>query len=188
MSKIIEASFTVGIKELNSNLITLSKLTGRLSKTSIIQIRVLPTGIELSLKGMSKKIEVKTNGQADISLPVALFKTYLTNSSDYKTFIFRNGELGCGNSIYSSDKMKVDPVFTTTENVLHNNLSKISILKYWLTNTEKENERLGLTSTIKVAKNHLKTDIQEALLVLNQYNVVYEDLEGLVKKKLDNIA
>ena len=111
----------------------------------------------------------------------------MTGSND-KTFIFRNGELGCGNSIYSSNKIKVDPVFTTTENVLHNNLSKISILKYWITNTEKENERLGLTSTIKVARNHLKTDIQEALLVLNQYNVVYEDLEDLVKKKLDYIA
>ena len=101
MSKNIEASFSVAIKELNTNLITLSKLTGRLSKTSIIQIRVLPTGIELSLKGMSKKIQVNTNGQADISLPVVLLKTYLTNSSDYKTFIFRNGELGCGGSIYS---------------------------------------------------------------------------------------
>ena len=88
MSKIIEASFTIGIKELNSNLITLSKLTGRLSKTSLIQLRVLNTGVELSLKGITKKIEVKTNGQADISLPVVLLKSYLTNSSDYKTFIF----------------------------------------------------------------------------------------------------
>ena len=188
MSKNIEASFNVELKELNSNLITLSKLSGRFTKTTLIQIRVLRTGIEITSKGITKKIQCHTNGEADIQLPIALLKTYLTNTSDYKTFIFRNGELGCGNSIYSSNKIKVDPVFTTTENVLHNNLSKIAILKYWLTNTEKENERLGLTATIKVARNHLKTDIQEALLVLNQYNVVYEDLEELVKKKLDNIA
>ena len=187
MSKNIEASFNVELKELNSNLITLSKLSGRFTKTTLIQIRVLRTGIEVTSKGITKKIQCRTNGEADISLPVVLLKGYLTGSSD-KTFIFRNGELGCGNSIYSSNKIKVDPVFTTTENVLHNNLSKISILKYWLTNTEKENERLGLTSTIKVAKNHLKTDIQEALLLLKQYNVVYDDLEELVKKKLDKIG
>ena len=188
MSKNIEASFNVELKELNSNLITLSKLSGRFTKTTLIQIRVLRTGIEVTSKGITKKIQCRTNGEADISLPVALLKTYLTNTSDYKTFIFRNGELDFGKSIYTSYKIKVDPVFTTTENVLHNNLSKIAFLKYWLTNSENENERLGLTATIKVARNHLKTDIQEALLVLNQYNVVYEDLEELVKKKLDNIA
>ena len=189
MSKIIQASFTIEIKELNSNLIAISRLAGRFTKSTIIQIRVLNTAIEISLKGITKRIEVKTNGEADISLPVTLLKGYLAHSSDSsKTFIFRNGELGCGSSIYSSHTIKVEPVFTTTENVLHNNLTKISILKYWLTNTEKENERLGLTATIGVAKNHLKTDIQEALFLLKQYNVVYEDLESLVKMKLNNLA
>ena len=188
MPKNIEASFNVELKELNSNLITLSKLSGRFTKTTLIQIRVLRTGIEVTSKGITKKIQCHTNGEADIQLPVALLKTYLTNSTDYKTFIFRNGELDFGKSIYTSYKIKVDPVFTTTENVLHNNLSKISILKYWLTNSENENERLGLTSTIKVARNHLNTNIHEALLVLKQYNVVYDDLEELVKNKLDKIA
>ena len=67
-----------------------------------------------------------------------------------------------------------------------NNLTKKTILKYWVTNTVKENERLGLTATIEVAKHHLKTDINEVLLLLSQYNVVYEDLEDLIKKKLNN--
>lgn len=116
-------------------------------------------------------------------------KGYLTGSTNpYKTFIFRNGELGCGSSIYSSHTIKVEPVFTTTDNVLHNNFSKKTILKYWLNNTEKENEKIGLTATIEVVKHQLKTDIQEALLLLCQYNVVYEDLEELVKKKLRNLA
>ena len=56
MSKNIEASFNVELKELNSNLITLSKLSGRFTKTTLIQIRVLRTGIEVTSKGITKKI------------------------------------------------------------------------------------------------------------------------------------
>lgn len=187
MSKNIEASFTATIKELNSTLITLSKLSGRFTKTTIIQIRVLRSGIEITSKGITKKIQGHTNGEADISLPVALLKGYLTGSINTdKTFVFRNGELGCGLSIYSSYSIKVEPIFNTRENVLPNNLTKKTILKYWVTNTVKENERLGLTATIEVAKHHLKTDINEVLLLLSQYNVVYEDLEDLIKKKLNN--
>ena len=189
MSKIIQASFTVEVKALNSTLLAISRLAGRFTKSSVIQIRVLNAAIEISSKGITKRINLNTNGEADISLPVILLKGYLTGSTDeYKTFIFRNGELGCGSSIYSSNTIKVEPVFTTTENVLHNNLSKKTILKYWLNNTEKENERIGLTATIEVAKNHLKTDLQEALFLLGEYNVVYADLEELVKSKLRNLA
>ncbi len=185
MSKNIEASFTVTIKELKSTLITLSKLSGRFTKTTIIQIRVLRTGIEITSNGITKKIEAHTNGEADISLPVTLLKGYLTGSiiTD-KTFVFRNGELGCGLSIYSSYAIKVEPIFTTRENVLPNNLTKKTILTYWVNNTEKENERLGLTATIEVAKHHLKTDINEALLLLSQYNIEYDELEGMIKNKL----
>lgn len=167
----------------------ISRLSGRFTKSSVIQIRVLNAAIEITSKGITKRINLNTNGEADISLPVILLKGYLTGSTDpYKTFIFRNGELGCGSSIYSSHTIKVEPVFTTTENVLHNNLSKKTILKYWLNNTEKENERIGLTATIEVVKHQLKTDIEEALFLLCQYNVKYEDLEELVKRKLNDLA
>lgn len=187
MSKNIEASFTVTVKELNSTLITLSKLSGKFTKSTIIQIRVLRSGIEITSKGITKKIQGHTNGEADISLPVALLKGYLTGSNNTdKTFVFRNGELGCGLSMYSSYAIKVEPIFTIRENVLPNNLTKKTILKYWVNNSEKENERLGLTATIEVAKHHLKTDINEALLLLGQYDIVYNDLEGLIKEKLNN--
>lgn len=189
MSKNIAASFCVEVKELNSNLITLSKLSGRFTKTTLIQIRVLRTGIEITSKGITKKIQCHTNGEADISLPVALLKGYLTGSTDVqKSFVFRNNELGCGLSIYSSYSITVKPIFTNRENVLPNNLNKIAILKYWLSNTEKENERLGLAATIEVAKHHLKTDITETLFLLKQYNIMYEDVEDLIKRKLSDLA
>lgn len=54
MFKNIEASFSVEVKELNSNLITLSKLSGKFTKTTLIQIRVLLSGIEITSKGVTK--------------------------------------------------------------------------------------------------------------------------------------
>ena len=129
MSKNIEASFNVELKELNSNLVTLSKLSGRFTKTTLVQIRVLRTGIEITSNGITKKIQCHTNVEADISLPVALLKGYLSGSN-YKTFIFRKGELGCGASIFSSSAITINPIFTNRENVLPNNLNKNTILKY----------------------------------------------------------
>ena len=138
MTKNIQSSFTVDIKVLNSNLTAISRLAGKFTKTTFIQIRVLNSAIEISLNAIIKRIEVSTNGEADITLPVSLLKSFLTNSSDYyKTFIFRNGEIGCGASIFSSNSIKVEPVFTSFENVLPNNLTKLSILKYWITNSQK---------------------------------------------------
>ena len=55
MSKNIEASFNVELKELNSNLVTLSKLSGRFTKTTLIQIRVLRTVFRLLQKASLKK-------------------------------------------------------------------------------------------------------------------------------------
>ena len=55
MSKNIEASFNVELKELNSNLVTLSKLSGRFTKTTLIQIRVLRTVLRLLQKASLKK-------------------------------------------------------------------------------------------------------------------------------------
>ena len=74
MSKNIEASFNVELKELNSNLITLSKLSGNFNKTTLIQIRVLRRRIEITSKGITKKINCHTNKEADISLPFHCLK------------------------------------------------------------------------------------------------------------------
>lgn len=77
MSKILEVYFTVDIKELNSSLIRLSKLAGKFTKTSLLEIRVLRSGIEITSNGMTKKLDAKTNGEADVTLPVALLKKRL---------------------------------------------------------------------------------------------------------------
>ncbi len=187
MSNNIYASFTIDVKEVNKNLIAIARLTGRFSKTTTIQIRVLNRAIELSRQGITKRIEARTEGEADISLPVSLLKGYLTGSlAAYKKFVFCPGELACDASIYSSSAIKVEPVFTNPENVLPGNLNRISVLRYWLNKSEAEIEKSGLTATIEIAKRKMKTNIREALEFLYEYEVKYEDLEELVKRKIKN--
>jgi hypothetical protein len=185
MTNNIQVSFTVYIKEVSKNLIALSRLAGRLTKTTIIKIRVLKTAIEISFNGITKRIEANTKGEADISLPVSLLKAYLTaGSGTSKTFTFRHGELLCGGSLFSSSAIVVKPVFSDMDGVINTNLSHHSILSYWLNKSKTEIEKLGLTATIEVAKTTMRTNILEALEFLAQYDMSYEELEELIKKKI----
>ncbi|CAN5457241.1 hypothetical protein BH11BAC3_BH11BAC3_07600 [soil metagenome] len=185
MSQIMQATFTIEIKKVKDSLIALSRMTGRFSKTTVIKIRVLNTVIEISTKGITKRIEANTNGGADISLPVILLKGYLTGSSGgYKTFTFRKGELLCNGSLFSSPAIKFEPVFSNMENVLPVNLNHVTLLQYGLSKSSFEIEKLNLTATIELAQRKMKTNLLEALEFLNQYKVNYGDLEELVKMRL----
>ena len=187
MANNIQASFTVDIKEVSKNLLALSRLSGRLTKTTVIEIRVLNTAIEISSKGITKRMDAHTNGEADISLPVALLKAYLmAGSGTHRTFTFRNGELLCGGSLYTSHTITVKPVFSNMGGVIPTSLSHKSTLSYWLNKSESEIEKMGLTVTIEAAKRTMKTNILEALEHLKQYEVKYEELEEMIKMKLKN--
>ena len=188
MANNIQASFTVAIKDVSKNLIALSRLAGKLTKTSIIKIRVLNTAIEITSNGITKRIEAHTNGEADISLPVSFLKAYLTaGSGTDRTFTFRHGELLCGGSLFSSSAIVVKPVFSDMGGVIPTNLSHKSTLSYWLNKSTAEIEKLGLTVTIEVAKRTMKTNIMEALEFLKQYDVNYHELETMIKNKLKNV-
>ena len=111
----IQASFRVDTKEVKDNLAALSRLTGWFSKKSIIDIRVLDQAIEMSVKGISKRIAARTEGTADICLSLSLFKTFLpANNAGFVNFLFRPGQISCGSSIYSSSVIEVTPVFSNT--------------------------------------------------------------------------
>jgi hypothetical protein len=186
MDNNIQASFTVEIKEVSKTLMALSRLSGKLTKTTIIKIRVLNTAIEITSKGITKRIEANTNGEADISLPVSLLKAYLTaGSGTRRTFTFRKAELLCGGSIYNSDAIVVKPVFSDMAGVIPTNLSHKATLDFWLNKSKDEIKNLGLTLTIDVAKRTMQTNIKEALVLLKEYGVNYEDLELIVKNKIN---
>jgi hypothetical protein len=68
--------------------------------------------------------------------------------------------------------------------VIPTNLTHKTTLSYWLNKSKAEIEKLGLTVTIEVAKRTMKANIMEALEFLKQYDVSYEELEELIKKKI----
>lgn len=187
MSNKLQASFTVDPKVVNSNLIAIARIGGRFSKAKIIQIRICTDAIEIITQGITKRMKANTDGEADIYLPVSLLKTYLSSSSSgLVSFTFRQGELECGSSRYSSAAIEVTPVSLRPENILPINLNRISILRYGVNNSEAEIQKMGLTGTLKVATRKMKTNILEALEFLKEYEVKYEELEELVKKKIKN--
>jgi hypothetical protein len=66
------------------------------------------------------------------------------------------------------------------------NLNRMSILRYEFNNSEAEIKKQELTGTVKAATRKMKTNILEALEFLKAYEVKYEELEALVKKKIKN--
>ena len=181
----IQASFRVDPKEVKDNLAALSRLIGRFSKKSILDIRVLHQAIEMSVKGLSKRIATRTEGTADICVPLSLFKTFLpANNAGFVKFLFRPGQISCGSSIYSSSAIEVRPVFSNTENVIPTNLKDIKVLRYWLNKSKFELEDAGLTREIALVKRTINSNILEALQFLEQYAVEYEDLETLVMNRI----
>jgi hypothetical protein len=90
MSNNIQASFTVDIKIIHSNLAAIARIGGRFSKSKIIQIRVCTDAIELITQGITKRMKAETEGEAEVYLPASLLKIYLTSSSSgLVSFTFR---------------------------------------------------------------------------------------------------
>jgi len=94
MSINIQASFKVEAKEVKDSLVALSRLTGRFSKNTFLEIRVLSNFVDLCVNGTTKRVGARTEGEADICLPLSLFKTFLSaNNSGFVKFLFRPGQI-----------------------------------------------------------------------------------------------
>lgn len=188
MSTKIQASFTADPKAVNSNLMAMARIRSGFYKTRIVQIRIVHDAIELMGQGITRRIKAKTEGEADVCMPIALLKSYLSSSSfGLISFTFRQGELECGSSIYTSSAIEVTPVSLKQEYVLPINLNRISVLKYGFNHSDEEIHKMQLTATVESAQRKMKTKILEALEILKEYDVKYEDLEKIVINKIKNI-
>ncbi len=187
MSQKIQASFTADPKAINTNLMAMARIRSGFYKTKIVQIRIVNDAIELMAQGITRRIKAKTEGEADVCIPIALLKSYLSSSSfGLVSFTFRQGELECGSSIYTSSAIEVMPVSLKQEYVLPINLNHISVLKYGFNNNESEISKMQLSATVQAAKRKMKSNILEALENLKQYDVKYEDLETIIINKFKN--
>ena len=64
------------------------------------------------------------------------------------------------------------------------NPNNLYLMRFAYNTSELEVNRLNLTATVKKAKRQLKSNIVQAVKSLEQYEVAYEDIEALVRKKI----
>ena len=181
----MQASFIVKTKEMKVALSDMKRISSKFKKASVLRITVLQDKIEIHLPGVTKLLKAETEGLADILVPAMLLTGYLeTTSNATIEFVFKQGELQSGSSVYSSSAIKLEQVDNISKNELPINPNRLSILRFAANKSKDEIERLNLKSTITYAQRRLNEKIQEAIECLQDYEVTYDEIYEIIQKKL----
>jgi hypothetical protein len=113
-----------------------------------------------------------------------LFAMSLTFNTLELKFIVKEGELSCGNTIFSSPEIKIRNLFDTNNDVMPLNPQDFDLLKYAYRATVCEIADFGLTQRVKDAREKLDIRVYEALAILSDYSVTKKDLDNLILEKL----
>ncbi len=181
----MQSTFTVNTKELKAALVVMNRIGSKFSKASMLKITVLTDKIEIATQGITKILKAETDGLADISVPALLIKGYInTASSLTMQFTFKQGELKCGSSIFSSPFIRIETVFNLPENDLPINATRMSVLRFEANKSKEEIERLNLGPSITYANRTLSDKIHKALEYLKEYEVTFDELHLLIQNKI----
>jgi len=181
----MQSSFTVKTKEIKAALADMNRIGSKFQKASMLKITVLPDTIEIATQGIIKILKAETDGLADISVPALLIKGYVsTASAATMQFTFKQGELKCGSSLFTSPAIRLETVFNLPENDLPINANRMSVLRYGANKSKEEIERLNLKSSITYANRTLNEKIYKALEHLKDYEVTFDELHELIQKKI----
>jgi hypothetical protein len=178
----LELSFTIDTKTFRRCLNRIFKYN--LNRNEEIKISVSDESIELFGKGVMQKLNAKTNGCGDVMLPVKLLLGYLQNFTAASiSFTFRNAELECGSSIFSSSAIVVGDSLAKPDAELPINLSAKNILRFTTDKSSEEIEKAGLIKSYQSQKKKLRNKIFLASVLLKDYDVTFDDLNELIQKK-----
>jgi len=181
----MHCSFTVKTKEIKSALNDMKRIGSKFRKASMLKITVLPDKIEIHTQGITKMLKAETEGLADILVPALLVNGYLDTASNVTIeFIFKQGELQSGSSVYTSSAIKLEEISNIPENELPINPNRLSVLRFAANKSKDEIERLNLKSSIIYAQRRLNEKIQEALECLQDYEVTYDEIYEIIQKKI----
>ncbi|MBS4043508.1 MAG: hypothetical protein KGZ59_06805 [Chitinophagaceae bacterium] len=181
----MESTFTLNTKSLKQALSSMKRVAGKSYNNDVLKISVLPDKVEIAIQGVIKFLTAKTEGFADIFIPTKVLEAYMqTTSTASISFIFKEGEMQCGSSIYNSKAIRVETIFSNPDNDLPLNTNNLVLLRYAENNTENKIEKLGLTNQIRNAKRQLTTNINNALKHLSKYEVSYDELHNIIYKKI----
>lgn len=160
--------------------------SGGIRSNSIIQLRIFYDRVEFHAKGVCISVAADNVAEGDVLCPAKLLKSYLSSSSaSVIVFVFSKGEVQCGSSKFQISSIDVFPhgLEPSSEIAINATLKSIKRLTLQESNT-KYYQQKGMMSTVVAANKQLKDDLTKALEILQGYNVTYDDLEELVRKRI----
>lgn len=181
----MQISFTVKTKEFKKALDKIFLLQKR-SKVAELKISVYDEEVKIEVQGITQIVKGETKGMGDVIVPSKILKAYLqTTTASVISFAFRNGELECGSSIYNSSAIQVSLSLLKPENELPINITPISLLRIATNKSPEEIKEMGLESRYNSARRRLSMKINEAVEVLKDYNVTFDELKAIIYQKLN---
>ena len=182
--KIDYSNFILNRKDFQDVLNMFKRLLKKEFPKTICKIRVMPGGIELSTTGIYRCINCETTGLYEILVPLKLLYAYaISNQPAMMEFTFRDGELQCGSSIFSSPMIKVKNWGTSADDGLHINYSDLDLIKVAFEQGDKYLEEHNLTGAYKELTAKLEKDLYQSYLALEGYGITQKDIRNLVYGK-----
>jgi hypothetical protein len=166
----------------------LKKLSPSLYSKGRIKIRVLKNCIEIFGIGVVKFIESETEGYFDLYVPMKLFYEFVaTNKSEIITFFFKQGELKCGNSVYSSSGITIEQISINEELELSMNFDDYSIIREYLNKGEEFIIKHNLESKLESANKTLNKAIHGAYENLKFFKITKAEIKLYITNRIKNL-
>lgn len=176
--------FILNRRGLHQALQAIKKLSPSYFKHGFVKINVLPEHVEIHVVGITRYLPAQTEGYYDVYLPLRLlFAMSSTFDSFEIKFIVREGELQCGNAIFSSPEIKIRNIFDTNNDIMPLNASEFDLLKYAYKATKQEIDDFGLTQRVKNAREKLDIRLCEVAALLADYGITKSEIETLIVDK-----
>ena len=181
----IYSAFSLDRKELHKLIMMFKRHVAKKFDASICKIRVMPGGVEFSTAGIYLCLNCETVGLYEILVPLKLLFAYTSHGTQpLMSFTFREGEMTCGNSIYSSPLIKLKNWRTTSGDSLKMNYSDLDIMKLAFTEGETFLEERNMKGTYKLILEKLDEEVYSAFIILEKYGLSRMDIRNLVFEKI----
>jgi hypothetical protein len=144
----------------------------------------MPGGVEFSTTGIYWCINCETVGLYEILIPIKILFAYTSHGEQATMdFTFRDGEMKCGNSIFSSPLIKLKNWSTSSGDSLKMNYSDLDIIKLAFKEGDTYLEDRYMMGAYKNILARLEEEIYSVSLILEKYGVSRMDIRNFLFDK-----
>ena len=185
MKQALQSKFILDRKELNHALLAFKRLIKKGFDTTICNLRVMPGGVEISTPGIARSIHGETEGLYEFLVPIKILFAYSSSSTNpTMSFVFRDGQMECDRSLYSSPMIKIKNWQSTPIDELPMNYTDTDVIKLAYKKGADYLEENNLQDVYKKALNNMEVDIHSVIEVLSKYELKKQDVRDLIEYRL----